>query len=306
MAEDKASQYDVLIAGGGIAGLTLACALRYTGLRIGVIDRQEPAAFDQACALRVSAINRASLEVFDDAGALDRMRHLRVSPFREMHVWDSTGVGQIHFDSAELGLDMLGYIIENNVIQLALLEIIGQEDSIDWLCPAQIESLDIDAERKQVRLVDGTALNTQLLIGADGSQSAVRHAMGIELVRKSYQQQAIVCTVATENDHQQTAWQCFLPSGPLAFLPLADSRCSIVWSLDEKQAEAMMALDEQAFSKQLEQAFEYRLGSVTRVSERAMFPLGHGHVDQYVQSGVALVGDSAHIQHLNRDNSMDQ
>ena len=297
MAENTTRHYDVLIAGGGIAGLTLACALRHTGLRIGVIDRHEPAPFGEAYALRVSAINRASLEVFDEAGALDRMRQLRVSPFREMHVWDSTGVGEIHFDSAELGLDTLGYIIENNVIQLALLEIARQADTIDWLCPAQIESLDIEDGLKQVRLADGGALSADMLVGADGSQSVVRKAMGLELVRKSYQQQAIVCTVATEDDHQQTAWQCFLPTGPLAFLPLADGSCSIVWSLDEKPAEAMMALDEQAFTKQLEEAFEYRLGPVKLVSERAAFPLGHGHVDHYVQPGVALVGDAAHNIH---------
>ena len=296
MAEGS-NKFDILIAGGGITGLTLACALAPTGLRMGVIDRQEPPAFTEACSLRVSAINRASLEVFDHAGALESMQQLRASPFREMHVWDSTGVGEIHFDSADLGLDTLGYIIENNVIQLALLEIVKQSDDIDWLCSAQIESLDIDVEHKQVRLVGGDELSAKLLVGADGSQSIVRKAMGIELERKSYRQQAIVCTVATEYDHQQTAWQCFLPTGPLAFLPLADGHCSIVWSLDEKQAEAMMALDETEFSQRLEQAFEYRLGSVETVSERAMFPLGHGHVDKYVQAGVALIGDAAHNIH---------
>jgi len=297
MAEAGANHYDVLIAGGGITGLTLACALETTGLRVGVIDRNEPAALQDAYALRVSAINRASLEVFNQVGALERMQQLRVSPFREMHVWDSTGVGEIHFDSAELGLDALGYIVENNVIQLALLETARQSDTIDWLCPAQIESIDISGEFKRVELIDGVALTARLLVGADGSQSAVRGAMGIELLRKSYRQRAIVCTVRTEEAHQATAWQCFLPSGPLAFLPLADGSCSIVWSLDETEADAVMALDDQAFSERLEQAFEYRLGKVELVSERAMFPLGHGHVDRYVQDGVALIGDAAHNIH---------
>jgi 2-octaprenylphenol hydroxylase len=297
MAETGANHYDVLIAGGGITGLTLACALKTTGLRIGVIDRNEPAALQDAYALRVSAINRASLEVFNQAGALERMQQLRVSPFCEMHVWDSTGVGEIHFDSAELGLDALGYIVENNVIQLALLETARQSATIDWLCPAQIESIDISGAPRQVELIDGGALTARLLVGADGSQSAVRSAMGIELMRKSYRQRAIVCTVRTEEAHQATAWQCFLPSGPLAFLPLADGSCSIVWSLDEARADEIMALDDQAFSQQLEQAFEYRLGTVELVSERGMFPLGHGHVDRYVQEGVALIGDAAHNIH---------
>ena len=297
MAETGDTVYDVLIAGGGITGLTLACALRNTGLRIGVIDQHQPAAFTDAHALRVSAINRASLEVFADTGALAGMSRMRVSPFVDMHVWDSTGVGEIHFDAAELGLDSLGYIIENNVIQLALLEVVEQCDRIDWLCPRQIESLDIGVEPAQVVLADGTGLTAQLLVGADGSRSVVRAAMGVELARKAYHQQAIVCTVETELGHQQTAWQCFLPTGPLAFLPLSNGHCSIVWSLDEQEAAAVMALDDQSFSERLEAAFEYRLGAVKPVSERAVFPLGHGHVEHYVQAGVALIGDAAHNIH---------
>ena len=297
MSDTNTTNYDVIIAGGGITGLTLACALKHTGLRIGVIDQREPRPLEDDYALRVSAINRASLKVFNAVGAFERMQQLRVSPFSEMQVWDSTGVGQIHFDAAELGLDTLGYIIENNVIQLALQAVLKQSETIDWLCPAEIESLDISAAQKQVRLTDGSTLTAQLIVGADGANSVVRKAMGIELVRKSYQQQAIVCTVATEFDHQQTAWQCFLPSGPLAFLPLADGNCSIVWSLDEARVEQMMALADEAFSEKLGESFEYRLGSVRTVSARAVFPLGHGHVDRYVQQGLALIGDAAHNIH---------
>ena len=297
MSEATTSRYDVIIAGGGITGLTLACALKHTGLRIAVIDQREPQCFEKDYGLRVSAINRASLKIFDAVNAFEYMQNLRVSPFREMHVWDSSGVGQIHFDSAELGLDVLGYIIENNVIQLALLDAVKRSETIDWLCPATIESLDISKDQKQVRLAEGSILTAQLLVGADGARSEVRREMASELVRRSYQQQAIVCTVSTEYDHQQTAWQCFMPSGPLAFLPLADGSCSIVWSLDESRIEHMMALDDEAFSEKLAEAFEYRLASVKLLSTRAVFPLGHGHVERYVQQGLALVGDAAHIIH---------
>lgn len=297
MSESDVRHYDVVIAGGGITGLTLAAALRDTSLRIAIIDQNQPVAVSDEHSLRVSAINHAALRLFDEVGAFEGMVKLRVSPFREMHVWDSTGVGQIHFDSAELGLDSLGYIIENNVIQHALLAVIEQADTIDWLCPAKIASLELNHSLKRVDLDGGKSLTAHLVVGADGANSLVRQAMCIVLLRRPYKQQAIVCTVATEYDHQQTAWQCFLPTGPLAFLPLQNGQCSVVWSLDQAEAETILALDNAAFAARLEQAFEYRLGSVKAVSSRAMFPLGHGHVDRYVQPGLALLGDAAHTIH---------
>ena len=297
VSETDARRYDVVIAGGGITGLSLAAALRNTGLQIAIVDQNQPVAVTGEYSLRVSAINHAALRLFEEVGAFEDMVKLRVSPFREMHVWDSTGVGQIHFDSAELGLDALGYIIENNVIQQALLAVIERAETIDWLCPAKIASLELQQPLKRVDLVGGKSLTAQMLVGADGANSLVRHAMGIELRRRPYRQQAVVCTVATEYDHQQTAWQCFSPTGPLAFLPLENGQCSVVWSLDQAEAETLLALDRAAFAARLEQAFEYRLGSVEAVSACAMFPLAHGHVERYVQPGQALIGDAAHTIH---------
>jgi 2-octaprenylphenol hydroxylase len=297
MSEPMNERYDILIAGGGITGLTLACALKDAGLKIGVIERQPPHPHEAEYALRVSAINRASLLTFSAVGAFERMVSVRVSPFRDMHVWDVTGAGQIHFDSAELGLDALGYIIENRVVQHGLLEVLQQSENLHWLCPVEIASIELVDGCGYIILADGAVLSADLVVGADGAASAVRTAAGIELTRSSYQQQAIVCTVGTELGHAETAWQCFSPSGPLAFLPLADGRCSIVWSLDEDRIDAMLALEDADFTSALEQAFEYRLGAVTSVSTRAVFPLGHGHVDSYIRPGVALIGDAAHQIH---------
>jgi len=296
MSEVKET-YDVLIVGGGMVGLTLANALRDSGLSIAVIEQTTPPAVSDEIDVRVSAINRASVRVFQSVGIWHRVLQQRACAYQQMQVWDATGAGSIHFDSAELGLDSLGTIVENTIIQQALLQGIENAADVDWLCPHRIESVECFEESHRVTLENGKILSCHLLVGADGAKSLVRKAAGIAFKHSSYDQQGIVCTVATEQPHAETAWQCFLPTGPLAFLPLADGRCSIVWSMDADRVEDILALDDASFCRKLEQAFGYQLGAVTSTSARAAFPLGHGHVDQYVQQGLALIGDAAHNIH---------
>ena len=293
---ETALRYDILIVGGGMVGLTLANLLNDSGLKVGVVEKFEPKTVTDEIDIRVSAINRASVDIFKAIGAWPEMA-ARACVYHDMHVWDSSGAGMIHFDSAEVGLDALGYIIENTVIQQALQQCAEQAENVDWICPVSIDSIELADECQQLHLDDGRILECHLLVGADGSRSQVRAAANIDFERLSYGQRAIVCSVETEQPHAETAWQCFTPDGPLAFLPLMNGQSSIVWSLEESKVDAMMALGEDAFCRELEQAFEYQLGSVKLVSPRAAFPLGHGHVDQYVQNGLALVGDAAHNIH---------
>jgi len=290
------ASYDVVIVGGGIVGLTLANALKMSDLRIAIIEQREPPVVTAEIDLRVSALNPASLAVFARSGVLPESM-ARICGFHQMHVWDSTGAGAIHFDAAELGLDTLGSIIENSVIVQALLAGIREADTIDWLCPQQISEIAIADDAHCLTLASGEMITCKCLVGADGAHSRVRASAGIEYRRSSYQQQGIVCTVNTEQSHQHTAWQCFLPSGPLAFLPLSTGQCSIVWSLDEARVPEVLALDDTEFCHALERAFDYQLGAVTATSARAAFPLGHGHVDHYVKPGLALIGDAAHTIH---------
>ncbi len=301
MTTAAAKFFDIIINGGGIAGLTLAGLLRDSGLQVAVIERQPLLPLSDEPELRVSAIGRASLAVFERCGALHAMLDARATPFREMHVWDSAGAGEIHFDSAEAGLDTLGYIIENNRIQHALLQSAQAADNVTLLCPAVLEGIQREQDAIQVTLENGECLQARLLVGADGFNSPVRRFAAIDYPLHSYRQKALVCAVATELPHQHTAWQIFLPGGPLAFLPLfaSDGRdqCSIVWSLPESEADCLLALDEPDFEQRLQQAFEYRLGDVRLTSPRAAFPLRHGHAAQTAQANLALIGDAAHIIH---------
>jgi 2-polyprenylphenol 6-hydroxylase len=225
-----------------------------------------------------------------------------------MFVWDHKGAGQIQFDSAELGVSELGIIIENNVLQQLLLESLKSADNVSYLCPEEIEGIDYPAVDDQgsvagqqavstIRLSSGRQLTAELLIGADGVHSKVAEVAGIQRMSHSYQQHGLVCNVMTSEPHQNTAWQCFMPSGPLAFLPLYNGGCSIVWSLDEALAEENMALDDAAFRARLAEASEFKLGEIMDVSQRFLFPLSRGHVTEYVKPGLALIGDAAHNIH---------
>jgi 2-octaprenylphenol hydroxylase len=297
----KQLQYDIVIAGAGIAGLTLAALLAESGLRIAMVERFESQPPGEPAELRVSAISRASMQVFERCGVAQDLIAQRATAFEQMHVWDVSGAGEIHFDSADMGLETLGYIIENSRIQQALMQRVAACDNIELLCPANIVAIEWSEASSQLQLEDGGTLACRLVIGADGVHSFVRSAANIAFKRSPYDQSGLVCVVATEHPHQHTAWQVFHADGPLAFLPMFDQsqrhQCSIVWTLPSAVAEQYAELDEAEFISRLEQAFQYRLGSLQLVSERAAFPLQHGHVERYVQNGMALIGDAAHIIH---------
>ncbi len=295
----KTTDYDIVIVGGGMVGASLACTLADSTLSIAVIEGHEPPAewpadsFD----IRVSAIARASERLFRRLGAWQAMEAMRVQPYQAMDVWDATGSGHIHFDAAELGEPDLGHIIENRVITRALLQRLRRHDNIDYLCPAKPVWLMLRSDHAQLQLDDGSLLQTPLIIGADGAHSWLRQQAGIDIQERHYRQTAVVTTVQTERHHEDTAWQCFLPSGPLAFLPLPEGRSSIVWSTSAEEAERLLALDDADFMSELGEAFMHRLGTVTAVGPRGAFPLKGRHAKKYVKPHLALVGDAAHTIH---------
>lgn len=292
-------RYDVVVIGGGMVGAALACALGGGRLSIAVIEGNEPPDVHSGdpWELRVSAITAASQHLFVNLGAWPGMVARRVSPYREMHVWDATGDGVIHFDSADAGLPFLGHIVENNVIQRALWERMGAHENIRVHCPAALAGLYVQADHVEVRLADGRALRARLVVGADGARSRVRELAGIGVDGWSYEQHAVVTTVHTSEPHRETAWQRFMPDGPLAFLPLNDGQCSIVWSTTPRHAAHLVGESEDAFLAQLRDASDGVLGRMLACGPRAAFPLRLRHAREYVRPRIALIGDAAHTVH---------
>ncbi len=298
-------QADLIIVGAGMVGSTLALALEGSGLDILVLDASplEAADFDPQGGFepRVSALSAASQRIFERLGAWPGMSARRVSPYTDMHVWDGSGTGQIHFSAATVHAEVLGHIVENRVVQDALLETMQRRGGQRLLGAARLERLERTPQGWQLTLDDGRQLNAPLLVAADGANSAVRRLAGCETREWDYLHQAIVTSVCCSEPHQRTAWQRFTDDGPLAFLPLerdGDQHwCSIVWSVTELEARRLMALDDAAFRAALGRAFEQRLGEVEEVDPRLCIPLRQRHAKRYVQPGLALIGDAAHTIH---------
>ena len=293
----KAS-YDVVIAGGGMVGAALACALGDSGLKVAVLDHKTLVSPPQTgYDLRVSAITLASVAMFKALGVWSEVAPC-AAPVRAMHIWDAGGSGKVDFDAAEIGEPCLAYIIENSVMQSAFIERLHHFTNVHYLCPVEIAALDLTLEAATVTLQDGRTLRAKLLVGADGAQSRIRELAGIAVRRLPLDQKSIVANVAVEKPHQETARQRFLPTGPLAFLPLPEPHlCSIVWSAESKRADELMALDDAAFLGELQQASGDLLGQIQSIGPRAVFPLALAHAVSYVSERLALVGDAAHTVH---------
>jgi 2-octaprenyl-3-methyl-6-methoxy-1,4-benzoquinol hydroxylase len=201
------------------------------------------------------------------------------------------------FNSDEIGCSELGHIVENRVVQLALLERVRSFANIDLICPARTEHIEYAPGSSLVRLADGREVLGRLLVAADGGQSRVRQAAGIGVTQWDYDQHALVASVQTGYGQQDITWQQFTPTGPLAFLPLGGNHASLVWYGKPDTLKALMALDDAAFLQQVERTFPASLGQIDKLFARGSFPLRRQHAQRYVGEGVALVGDAAHMIH---------
>ena len=292
------SHFDTLIIGGGIVGATAACALGEAGVRVALIEAREPLApEEQQPDPRVFAITRASERIFRSLGVWDTIHRQGAFDFSDMEVWDAGGAGVTHFDCAELGEPCLGHIIEPRFIQAALWQQLRSLPTVSLYCPARFQSINILDDRVEVGLDDARQLSADLVIAADGSHSPVRHTLGMKTHGHDYRQSSLVALVKTAQPHRNTAWQRFLPGGPLAFLPMGDGWSSIVWTMPSENIERLLTADKDQFHEELAAAFEHRLGAIIESGEREAWPLRRLHAERYVIPRAALMGDAAHAIH---------
>ncbi len=289
-------KFDVVIVGGGMVGAALACGLGNSQLSVAVIEQALPDAFsaEQPHDLRVSALSLASQKIMQSVGAWDGVIQRRACPFRRMRVWETAG--DTEFNCDDIDKPELGFIVENRVIQLSLLECLGRFDNVELIAPGVIKHIRYNsAVNSVVTLQDGEVIEAGVLIAADGGNSRVRQAVGVGVTSWDYQQQAMVIYVETEYGQQDITWQRFVPSGPQAFLPLTNNFGSLVWYNSPDEIRRLKQLSGDQLVAELYKAFPDCLGEIKKVLGVASFPLKRQHAQQYVKAGLALVGDAAHM-----------
>lgn len=299
-AKDK-KDFDLIIAGGGMVGSALGCliAAQSPQTRVCVLEPRptEFAPPDNTWALRVSAISRASQAVLQHAGAWPMIAAGRISPYRRMMVWEGDDPGRgLNFGAEDVGESELGHIIENDLVQWALGRRLEQLPNVTVI-PAAVQAVGVEPGQVSV-IADGHGtMAGRLLVGADGAASPTRTMMDIPTRGWSYHQRAIVATIRTERAHRDTAFQRFLPGGPIAFLPLCDGSISIVWSTPEDDTDTLLELDDDAFMEAVSQASGQVLGKLVTLGKRAAFALRAQYATRYTDKRFALIGDAAHAVH---------
>ncbi len=297
-----ARRFDIIVVGAGMVGACAALSLSRQGFRVALIETNEllhqPIIAGSEFDLRVSAISPTSQQILSRLGIWQALDSERVCYYEQMVIWHEHGGARISFDCVDLARESLGAIVENRRIVFALHQACEAEQNIECYAPDRIETItENSAQQVSLKLSSQAELEAELLIAADGRGSPTREMAGLATTNGDYRQQAIVANIDTRQSHQHTAWQRFLSTGPLAFLPLANGQSSIVWSCDNSFAEQMMAIDDAEFCQALGAAFEYQPGEIHSVGRRQQFPLVWHSCEQWLKHRMLLIGDAAHGVH---------
>lgn len=289
-------EFDVVIVGGGMVGATAGCCLGGSNLKIAVIEQMIPKEFEpnQPHDLRVSALSIASQTILQQVGAWTGVLNRRLCPFKRMRVWETAG--DTEFNCKDIKRSELGFIVENRIIQLALLDRLGGLDNIKLIAPSIINKINYTPSQPSViTLADDSEITAKVLVAADGGNSSVRQTVNLGVSSWDYNQHAMVISIETDYAQQDITWQRFVPSGPQAFLPLTGKCASLVWYNSTDEIKRLKSISDEALITELTTAFPDCLGKIKKILAVASFPLKCQYAQHYVKSGVALVGDAAHM-----------
>jgi len=299
-------RFDIVVVGAGVTGLTVAALLAqcrfHDRLRLTVVDAAARPCYQGGndVGLRVSAISTGSAKLMDSIGAWEQVRSTRACAYDRMRVWDEggdvDGAETLRFDAADFAVPQLGFIVENELLRHAILDVLD-DARIELTFDSAIQSLEQDKRRYRLVLANDQSLDADLIIGADGARSFIRDSVNIETRDWPYGQTAVVTHLKPEKSHCNAAWQRFLRDGPLGMLPLSDGRVSVVWSTTQERADYAMSASDDELGKLLSEASDYVLGNLTVAGPRGAFPLCARHAVDYVLPAVALIGDAAHAVH---------
>ena len=288
---------DVAVVGGGMVGGALALGLAQLGFSVTVIEQAAPPAFDAASPpdVRISAISASSVGLLRGLGMWEAIQAMRTHRYCQLETWEWENA-HVVFNAAELKLPELGYMVENNVLQLALWQALEAHNNVRLCMPSSLETMLHGSDGYLLGFTDGSELKAKLVIGADGANSQVRQMAGIGVHAWQYPQSCMLITVECDNEPGDSTWQQFTPAGPRAFLPLFDRWASLVWYDTPARIRQLQSLPMAQLEQEIMRTFPARLGKIKPVAAGA-FPLTRRHALRYVQPGLVLVGDAAHTIH---------
>jgi 2-octaprenyl-6-methoxyphenol hydroxylase len=295
-----ANRYDVIIVGGGLVGASLACALAPLGLRLALVEAVTfRAASQPSYDDRTLALSASSCRILESIGVWPALEE-NATAIREIHVRELDRPGHVVMDPAELGLDRFGHVVEARAFGAAMAAALPGFENLDFLCPASVAAIETEDDSVAVEYRDGdrvARIEGSLLVGADGAQSFVREALGIESERHDYGQTALICNITPEEHHAGRAFELFTPTGPFAVMPHVGGRCGLIWCVESDQAQRLLDLPDEEFLRLAQLRFGNHLGAFLKIGKRSSYPLRLVRAKQDIRPRNVILGNAAHAIH---------
>jgi 2-octaprenyl-6-methoxyphenol hydroxylase len=294
------SRVQIAIIGGGLVGASLALALqagaKSRGWQIVLIEPFAPgSSYQPSYDARSTALSFGTRQIYQRLGLWSSIAE-RAEPIAQIHVSDRGRFGAARLKAADEGVPALGYVVENAWLGHCLWQALDK-DVVSWRCPAEVQALQNLGDGYRLSLNDGSTLDCDLAVLADGGRSGLREQLGIAVSQQAYQQSALIANISASQAHLGQAFERFTEAGPMAMLPLADNRCALVWTRPTADAERLLQLDERGFLTELQEAFGYRLGALHKVGSRHLYPLALTEAQEQVRPHLVVLGNAAHSLH---------